>query len=341
MRKRFLAVAAATVMTMSMAMTAMAAAPDGYDAYYSFDDTLDNGVSGGEAATLTGSKINDEVSATEPTYVEGASGKAIDLTGAGSYGVCLGKVITGEAFTVSFKVKIHAATNFTAVMFIESMNGDTSSENWLGMNAVNAGGTFDGTAPRLWSKYDATYFMATPQVEDTGIKLDTWHTVTYVQDGTTGTLYLDGQAIIKGNIQDADKEVNTSTYTIAQNLVNEDTRLFFGVNYWDTPFNGSIDEVYVYNKALTIEEVGQLHDTEITDTTTTPEIPEDVTFAPPQLADENDPNIFAVEEDAGEDEADNTMMIVIIAIVAVVVVVIIIAVVVASKKKNASSDDEE
>lgn len=351
MRKKLFVVAAAAAMTMSLGLTAFAEAPEGYDAYFSFDETLED-AKGGEAAKITGSKINDEPTATEVTYVEGAVGKAVDFTGAGSYGLNLGNVVKGNEFTISFKLKLHASTDFTGMMFLECMDGVVSAdtEEWLALNPCDAGGKWneDETkdpkdvpqqTPRMWSKKNGTYHMAVPQetVPDTGVRLEKWCDITYAQDGKQGKLYIDGLCIFTENIQDPEVEANTDSYKIAKVEVKDITRLFFGVNYWDVPLNGAIDEVYVYNKCLSSEEVAKLQNVDaITDNTKAPAVADpNFEFEPPKL---NTDTSYLVEEEVEAEEEtkteDNTMVIVIVAVVAVVVVVAVIAVVASKKKKN-------
>ena len=64
------------------------------------------------------------------------------------------------------------------------------------------------------------------------LNTDTWHQVVIAADGGTASLYIDGAKMGTGTIAD---------------IITSDTVTYLGVNYWDTPFNGLIDEVYIYN----------------------------------------------------------------------------------------------
>ena len=71
-----------------------------------------------------------------------------------------------------------------------------------------------------------------------------WHQITIAADGTTALLYIDGVKVANG-------EVN--------NTVSDSTDTYLGVNFWDTPFNGLIDDLYIYNgTTLTDEQVTNL-----------------------------------------------------------------------------------
>ena len=73
-----------------------------------------------------------------------------------------------------------------------------------------------------------------------------WHHVVFTYDGATRRLYLDG-------IQAASNAVTGNIATSANPLyIGEQTENIF-------PFNGAIDDVRIYNRALSYAEVLQLY----------------------------------------------------------------------------------
>lgn len=345
MRKKFLAVAAATVMSMSMAMTAFAAAPDDYTGYYTFDENLDN-ATGKTTSEISGAKVVEKAAdGATAKYTEGVDGKALQLDG--TYGVKLGQLITKNTYTVSFDLNPHSATFGTSILFIESMKGSATPELWEGIATVNTNeeGLTAG-APRFWSNSSTSggrYILPTT-VHSEEVKEDNWFKVTFVKDEKFGTIYINGEVVAKGYVQDTKAADSTANYTLPADVVNKDTLVWLGVNYWDAAFIGDIDNLYTYDRALTEDEIkGLVGVDSITDTVTAtltePEFVEKPTERRPQL---NDPNQFVEKVEDTEDTAKNdNMTIIIVAVAAVVVVVVIVAVVLSSKKKGNKSDKAE
>jgi trimeric autotransporter adhesin len=75
-----------------------------------------------------------------------------------------------------------------------------------------------------------------------------WHNVIFTHDGTTSRLFVDG----------VQKTTNTSTYATGT------SNLFIG-NYYGVGsyFNGSLDDIRIYNRALSATEVTQLYTAEL------------------------------------------------------------------------------
>ncbi len=219
--------------------------PTGFTSHYDFEDNLTDSVTSTNAVTAgwsdtlaAGSRITTAKSQTA-SYADGYNkGKALSMTGNGSDGVNLGKVITNGKYTVAFRMKANAFTFATSGIFINSGTG--SSENWV---SAPFGSQTDGNAA-FWSNIAA----ASPDhVQSTGGKFlaGTWHHVALAADGGTASMYIDGVKVVdKGAV------INT---------VNENTETYLGINYWDTPFNGLIDDLYIYNgTTLTDEQVTNL-----------------------------------------------------------------------------------
>jgi hypothetical protein len=196
--------------------------PTGYTSYFSFDENMNDTLTEAQGS-IVGANISDSASVSDASYDTGYNGKAISFTGTGSYGVNLGNVITDDKYTVSFRMKANAFTACTSAMFINS--GTKSSQKWVSapFGDMSGGGTM------IWSNDGSSYTRAS----STGVlDTDKWHQVAIAADGTNVAIYIDGVKSGSGSIAD---------------IVTESTNTYLGVNFWDTPFNGLIDDLYIYN----------------------------------------------------------------------------------------------
>ncbi|MCH5210540.1 MAG: family 43 glycosylhydrolase [Oscillospiraceae bacterium] len=210
--------------------------PDGYTSYFAFEDNLKDEVSS-VTGTVAATNIDGSTTA-EASYADGFNGKAVSFTGAGGTGINLGKVITNTKYTVAFRIKANAFTQYTSGVFVNS--GTKASEDWM---SAPFGSMMDGNT-MIWSKRGSASHVS---LDSSGTMMTgTWHHVAVAADGNNASLYIDG--------------VKTGSGTVA-NVVTSDTNTYLGVNFWDTPFNGLIDELYIYNgKTLTDTEVTNLYE---------------------------------------------------------------------------------
>ncbi len=194
--------------------------PTGFTSHYDFEENLTDSVTSTTTAAIVPTNIEGTTTASA-SYADGYKGKAVSFSGAGGTGVNLGKVITNSKYTAAFWMKATTFTQHTSGVFINSGTG--SSENWLSapFGWQQSGNTM------IWSKNGETYKDVVGGSID-----DAWHYITITVDGTTAALYIDG-------VKAASGEVN--------NTVSDSTDTYLGVNFWDTPFNGLIDDLYIYN----------------------------------------------------------------------------------------------
>lgn len=195
---------------------------------YTFDDTV------ADAIAVTKAFVPPAVKDPVYQFAEGKEGRALKLSG--SYGMKLpGASGLGESYTISWWMKPDKIGSEFDPTFAA---GTFSPECWL-----NA--TFDA---KLWSKKDGAYIDTTPA---NVYKADQWQHVAVVVDGSaegtaagtvTGTLYQNGKEICRGNVA---KGIMT----------NSGAELYFGVNAWDAYYQGALDEVMIFNKALSAAEV--------------------------------------------------------------------------------------
>lgn len=204
-------------------------------AYYSFDDSLENAVTGAQAEVV-GSRANGSGgTASYTTGATGTSGSAYQLTG--SNGLKLDNPLTGEEYTLSFWLKDDNAPAYTgAVFFCDDAHQDSQ---WI---SVTPSGWLGHLGPMTWSFDNGTYYdnyNNTAQMQQ-GV----WTHITVTARDGQATIYVNGNVICSGGIAQVASQVDN---------------LFLGVNYWDTPIQGAMDELYLYDKAMSAQEVAALY----------------------------------------------------------------------------------
>lgn len=209
-------------------------------------------------------------------YKKGKKGKALYLDRSSSYGAELKKVKLGsKSWTVSFWVQPeNSLSNFMAVFFTGSKITDPKNTKWLSITKASdwLGGA---DSPIIWShavtngaKEEFPWYGCQDE-EGTWVAKDTltpgkWTHVTLVVDASDTCEY--GEKGADGYV----KGYHAWTYingklhgngTIANGIMSNSNRFFLGINAWDAPFKGMIDEVNLWNKALTDKQVAALYKT--------------------------------------------------------------------------------
>lgn len=220
-------------------------------AKFEFEDNLTDSVSGTLNGILTGSLASQAASVENAAYTEGKNGKAISFSGEGSYGVELPVKPSGKNYTISFDTKITASTTFTPMVFLMNYdsNGAAKTEDtnaqWISIASQGWKASIsDG--PMIWSRDVTGGNSWNDLVKDSNNSLATdnqWHNVTVVATGATGKIYVDKALVAEGNLA---------------NIIDDTTKIFLAVNYWNTPFNGAIDNFILYNKALSAAQVAKI-----------------------------------------------------------------------------------
>lgn len=327
MKKKFLVAASATVLALGMSMSAVAAVPEDYEAYFTFDGKLDNEKGG--SATAVGKGTNPQVgAAVEKTFdfVDGKQGKAVAINNGETkddIGIDTGIVLNGtDSFTISFWAKAYDAPFAAPVVWAGAAN--QSPEAWIGFwsgfnndapgwNTVTGIGSNDAAGARVG---------ATASLSEAATFGYDYITMTI--DATThqGVLYYNG-------VEKAKTEAELPT-------LGDGSHIYIGANAWDAPANMEIDEFVVYKRVLTAEEVKALYDVngvpKADAETVEQKDTEAKTTKAPVTAKPN-LNSTAGLAQPEKEESSNTVLYVGIA-VAVVVVAVIIGVVVATKKKS-------
>lgn len=208
-------------------------------ATYTFDGTL----SSKEGTTAKAYAQKYGAYSGDITYVAGRNAaitsdtedKAVQL---GSYGLELAEKNIGTEYTVSCWVKPDGTiANNTPVIAL----GYHTPEFWTaisGDGGTNTCKVWTNDAINSKFKWQTLASMTVPSGE--------WSMLTLSQSADTLSMYLNGNLI------------GTAT---APDIMNaEKAAIDLGVNNWDTPFAGQVDDVYVYNESLTATQVRYLYD---------------------------------------------------------------------------------
>jgi Beta-xylosidase len=201
---------------------------EGPVAHYKFDGDLsdETGLAGG---TVTGNRADNTGGAI--SFADRAEGQAAVFDGNSGIRLPNG-LISGGVYTVAMSVYLDRENQFTPAFF-----GAASPERWISLVPRGPGET---QPTMLWSGtawYDAS--------TGTSMPLNQWVDIAFVVNNGQVTVYLDGEAKFAG--------------TGFPNVFTTDNALFaLGVNYWDTPFKGMIDELRIYDAALSAEEIRAL-----------------------------------------------------------------------------------
>ena len=234
--------------------------------HYTFEDSLANlAVTGDEAVAKVIGGAGDgnfgKEGTVDPLYVEGQHGKAYTFTGdtfneegdvsARGEGLEL-DVNTGRSFTISAWVKTEEKYDYQPIFFTNK-DGD---------NYVTAGTYYNNFASGGIANYDTVWHWLDKNNNSAStlkdINKNEWtHIVLTFEDNgenkAAAKLYynaevLSSQPDIKG--KDGSAYVTDSF---------KDMPIYLGVNWWNNSFKGLMDDVRVYNRALTDEDVVALY----------------------------------------------------------------------------------
>ncbi len=183
--------------------------------------------SGNKAVDFSGHG-NDGAFGRDPVWIEGVIGGALYLSG-------------NDYVAIDGVVNDLAGTNMTLSIWIKTTQGsegnvfalNTSASDYALLFGIQGGNVY------RWEGGDEQY---PPAIND-----DQWHMITYVRNGATAYIYVDG----------VQRVAQSSTFTL-----DTITRWSIGQEWDDsTPsdfYTGAVDDARVYKKALTVDEIKQL-----------------------------------------------------------------------------------
>lgn len=196
-------------------------------AQYKFDGNLQDSVGNFAAGTPTGDRINNTGGVA--TYAAGKDGQAIALN---NYGVLLpNNVIANNEYTISYWLSPAAKTWFTSSFFA------AVGFDWISLPVETS---WDQTF-KVWHISNTVGKGDTWCASGVALPLNQWTQVMLSVKNGSGTLYVNGQEkCTAGGIVDL--------------FSNHEGTFALGVNYWDIPYNGLVDDLKIYNTGLSANE---------------------------------------------------------------------------------------
>ena len=211
--------------------------PYNRSAYFAFEDDLSESLGRFAAGTATSDRLWN---AGTVTFSTGHDGQALSLDG--SNGVLLPPaLIDNSEYTVSFWVDPTVLSAYTPAFFgaVDEQvdaGGVPYSDRWISFQPQ----AWDDNT-MLWSGSEQWFDGSAGE----RIPAHTWtHMAFSVKQGQV-SIYLNGVQKFSGG-------------TLSDFFTGKEGRFALGVNYWDTPFQGMIDELKVYDSALSAEEIQNL-----------------------------------------------------------------------------------
>jgi len=199
-------------------------------AHYGFEDNLEDSTGNFSEGTLTGNRI-DNTGGTI-SYTNGIVGKASVFDG--NSGIRLpDNLINETSYSVSIWLNPETLTGYTTSFF-----GARDSSNWI---SLLPGGLPGNNQVMVWSGGPSFYEAPT------GIQIQTneWTHLAFTVDDGEIIIYINGEEKLR------DTGFN-NVFTTSS------SQFSLGVNWWDSPYKGLMDELSIYNGKLTAEEVREL-----------------------------------------------------------------------------------
>lgn len=200
----------------------------GLVAQYSFENNLTDSQGEFDAGTVTGNRVNNEGGTI--TYDSGVVGQSAVFDGNSGIKLPNG-LIAGNRYSVSLWLNAEQYTQFTTAFF-----GAKSDTSWISLVPQS----WDNNT-MLWSG-SGTWYDATTGLRN---RANEWHHIAFTVDQGQVKVYVDGVQKFAGtNFPDV--------------FTTENGTFSLGVNWWDTPFNGKMDELRIYNVPISPQVVAEL-----------------------------------------------------------------------------------
>lgn len=191
-------------------------------AHYTFDGNLIDASGASSPGTVVGNRL--DAAGGSIGFEAGMKGQAAVFNGASGIRLPNG-LITSHNYTVAFWLKPAQLTAFTTTFF-----GARTTDSWISFLPMGHG--FVNGASMLWSGtawYDAGLGMNLP--------VGRWSHVAFSVRNGAVNVYVDGVKRFSGSNF---PNVFTTTGGV----------FALGVNWWDTPYKGSMDDLRIYGAAL-------------------------------------------------------------------------------------------
>lgn len=204
-------------------------------AHYAFNNDLENTIENEfSTGTVTGNTIGNM--GGEVTFEDGVSDSGQAVVFDGNSGILLPNgLITSDSYSISLWLNPSQLTQYTTAFF-----GARTSNDWISLTPSGpaAGQTMIWSGSQNW--YDAVTGMSIPTNQ--------WTHVAFTVDEGNIIIYINGEEVFRG--------------TNFPNIFTSASSVFsLGVNYWDSPYKGLMDELRIFdNIAISAEEIMALYE---------------------------------------------------------------------------------
>jgi hypothetical protein len=197
---------------------------------------------------------NDKVGSNHGTINGGASlvssgcksGSCYDFDGNNDY-IDVGTFsVSGNKLTIAAWAKWEGSSFSLDPRIISKADGVESSDHVFLLGLDESSGSAAQYRFRFTAGTSALSFNAGSAIPD-----NTWHHIVAVYDGSTARIYVD-KILIGSNTKSGNLETNNNEVNIGRNPVGD----YQGWRYWE----GKLDEVMIWNRALSSSEITQLYD---------------------------------------------------------------------------------
>src|SRR5262249_36769691 len=204
-------------------------------AYWKFDEGNGTTISDASGNGNTGTLVNG------PQWTNGVSGKALYFDGIASNVAVLNSTSLDLPNSFTFSAWVNPAvaqSNFTA-----AISKNSSSDHVYFLYATSGGSYCGGTGfPLAGANIAGSQDIV---CSASGVPLNTWSHLTSTYDGSTLRFYVNG-SLSQSVTASGTIESGTGTFQI-------------GASQWGEYFNGLIDEVRIYNRALSDTEIQAIY----------------------------------------------------------------------------------
>ncbi|WP_347549134.1 LamG-like jellyroll fold domain-containing protein [Pseudalkalibacillus hwajinpoensis] len=217
--------------TKSFSINVLPKQPIGITANFSFDNNLMDETGNYEEGTITGNRIDKDGGTI--TYSNGKSGQAAVFDGTSGIRLPDG-ILSSHSYSVSLWLMPEQLTDFTTAFF-----GAKDENNWVSIVPQGHGGANNNTM--IWAASESGWYDA-----NTNLKIPTgeWTHLAYTVNEGIIKVYVNGVEQFSGSG--------------FPDIFKANSMFSLGVNWWDTPFKGLMDELRIYEGALPAEQIAEL-----------------------------------------------------------------------------------
>ena len=206
-------------------------------------------------------------------YTDGPVGKCLFLDG--TFGLDLGLIATeSDAWSISYWMNASRLSTYGPTLQIGynvSRDDSVANVTWMNITQSEWGSNSAKIFPVVWSRNKANDSWPWAYAWDDAIHgKREWVHVTVVTDGTepayeeTSAPQVNIRYYINGELTyNSAEHLAWANGALAPNIMKPDEEIqfetYFGINYWDTMFKGYVDDLYVFDCALTDEQVKALY----------------------------------------------------------------------------------